>query len=75
MQWQYNQVRLIINDLVARQCLRKDLRKFEKQLYSEGMFKKTLSKVYNQLLLNKDAADFSRVKWQIETQSEISQQE
>lgn len=64
---QYDQIRVIVNDLLTRQHLRKDLTRFEKQLYSRGLFRKTLSKVYNLVVSNVEAADLSRHKWQIPT--------
>lgn len=72
---QYDQMQAIANDLLMRQYLRKDITRLEKQLYSQGDFQKALSKVYNLIALNTTVADLSRDKWQIETQTEISQQE
>lgn len=56
-QTQYNQVRSLINDLLARQQLREDLRKLEQTFYLGGIFKKALSKLYDQLLLKEGVKD------------------
>lgn len=68
---QYNQVKNMVNKLLKKQVVRKELIKFESLLHSGDIFKKILSKIYTLLLDTEKMEDERQQSWERNIQGAI----